>query len=338
MGLDEERKEELNLENEDLKEMKNELMDIRCHKSVRASSWQEKKQLRNDDRELCRKIKAHLFVNSSKPDIDKIEKDEKQIEQYKAELADLPEILVDDYQKAVQNDLFGNSRPQALFKKDINSEKRNRISDRIKALETEIAREKRKGTLTGLEGEIDKITGWDPYDQNASSPFFDPEWMFGVKDGFDVVIGNPPYRSLSKSELAGKYDSANYETFIKGGDIYQLFYERGINLLNQNGYLCLITSNKWMRAAYGEKTRTFFANKANAKILIDFAGQRVFESATVDVNVILLEKKKTGQETLSCIIKEDCKDNMTLSFRRGNGGPGAEFYGVFRFCHKRARR
>ena len=33
------------------------------------------------------------------------------------------------------------------------------------------------------------------FDQNASSPFFDPEWMFGVKDGFDIVIANPPYVS-----------------------------------------------------------------------------------------------------------------------------------------------
>jgi hypothetical protein len=189
------------------------------------------------------------------------------------------------------------------------------LTDTIKTLENEIAREKKKGKLSGLEGEIDKITGWDPYDQNASSPFFDPEWMFGVKEGFDVVIGNPPYRSLSKIDLVGKYNLAHYETFIKGGDIYQLFFERGFNLLNQNGHLCLITSNKWMRAAYGEKTRTFFANKANAKILIDFAGQRVFESVTVDVNVILLKKKEDGKETLSCIIKEDCKTNMTEYIR-----------------------
>ena len=38
-----------------------------------------------------------------------------------------------------------------------------------------------------------QLAGWDPYDQNASSPFFDPEWMFDISDGFDVVIGNPPY-------------------------------------------------------------------------------------------------------------------------------------------------
>ena len=36
----------------------------------------------------------------------------------------------------------------------------------------------------------EKIAGWDPYDQNAAADFFDPEWMFGITDGFDVVIGN----------------------------------------------------------------------------------------------------------------------------------------------------
>ena len=39
----------------------------------------------------------------------------------------------------------------------------------------------------------EKIAYWDPYDQNASTDFFDTEWMFGITDGFDVVVANPPY-------------------------------------------------------------------------------------------------------------------------------------------------
>ena len=43
-----------------------------------------------------------------------------------------------------------------------------------------------------------KIAGWKPYDQNTRADFFDPEWMFGVRDGFDMVIGNPPYKQVKK--------------------------------------------------------------------------------------------------------------------------------------------
>jgi type II restriction/modification system DNA methylase subunit YeeA len=142
---------------------------------------------------------------------------------------------------------------------------------------------------------------------------FTPIGCLGFKDGFDMVISNPPYIQLQNNhgELADKYNNQNYECFSRSGDIYQLFYECCYNFLKENGHLCFITSNKWMRAAYGEKTRIFFADKANPKILIDFAGQRVFESATVDVNIILLEKKQNEQKTVGCIIKEDCKNNMT---------------------------
>ena len=148
------------------------------------------------------------------------------------------------------------------------------------------------------------------------------EWRFefpevlsddGDFTGFDAIIGNPPYIQLQDNhgELADIYSIIGYECFSRSGDIYQLFYECGYKLLKEKRYLCFITSNKWMRAAYGEKTRNFFADKANPKILIDFAGQRVFESATVDVNIILLEKKENEHQTVSCIIKDDCKDNMT---------------------------
>jgi adenine-specific DNA-methyltransferase len=138
------------------------------------------------------------------------------------------------------------------------------------------------------------LAHWDPYDQNASAPFFDPEWMFGIRDGFDIVIGNPPYIQLQKAydakrKYADLYIGEGYTTFDRRGDIYCLFYERGVELLRPNGILAYITSNKWMRAGYGEKLRDYFAKHTNPLLLIDL-GPGVFESATVDTNILLLQR------------------------------------------------
>ncbi len=157
-----------------------------------------------------------------------------------------------------------------------------------------------------------QLAAWNPYDQNAVSPFFDPEWMFGVGDGFDIVIGNPPYIQLQNNggELAQLYEGCGYSTFARTGDIYCLFYERGWQLLKKNGHLCYITSNKWMRAGYGEKTRGFFANKTNPMLLIDFAGVKIFESATVDTNILLFSKSSNQHKTVCAVTNKQNKDSV----------------------------
>ena len=89
--------------------------------------------------------------------------------------------------------------------------------------------------------------------------------------------------------LAKLFENVGFETFESGGDIYALFYERGIYLLKQEGVLCFITSNKWMKTKYGKKLRKFFI-KYNPKILLDL-GPHVFETAEVDTNVIIITKE-----------------------------------------------
>ncbi|PJI26357.1 Eco57I restriction-modification methylase domain-containing protein [Prevotella intermedia] len=157
-----------------------------------------------------------------------------------------------------------------------------------------------------------QLAKWNPYDQNDTSSFFDPEWMFGVADGFDIVIGNPPYIQLQNNsgELAKLYEDCGYSTFARTGDIYCLFYERGWQLLKEGGYLCYITSNKWMRAGYGDKTRGFFANKTNPMLLIDFAGVKIFESATVDTNILLFSKSDNLHKTLCAVTNKQNKDSV----------------------------
>ena len=157
------------------------------------------------------------------------------------------------------------------------------------------------------------LAAWNPYDQNTVSKFFDPDWMFGLSDQpFDIVIGNPPYIQLQNNggELAELYADCNYKTYARTGDIYCLFYERGWQLLKEGGHLCYITSNKWMRAGYGEKTRAFLSGSTDPMLLIDFAGVKIFESATVDTNILLFSRGKNQHKTLCAVTNKQNKESV----------------------------
>lgn len=157
------------------------------------------------------------------------------------------------------------------------------------------------------------LAAWNPYDQNAVSKFFDPGWMFSLHDNpFDIVIGNPPYIQLQNNggELASLYADCDYKTYARTGDIYCLFYERGWQLLKDGGHLCYITSNKWMRAGYGEKTRDFLSHNTDPQLLIDFAGVKIFESATVDTNILMFSKSKNQHKTLCTVTNKQNKGSV----------------------------
>ncbi|KAA6308239.1 Type IIS restriction enzyme Eco57I, partial [termite gut metagenome] len=166
----------------------------------------------------------------------------------------------------------------------------------------------------------EQLANWNPYNQNSISPFFDPEWMFGLKEGFDIVIGNPPYVQLQNNdgELAKLHEKCGYKTFARTGDLYCLFYERGYQLLKPLGRLCFITSNKWMRAGYGESSRKFLTENTNPEQLIDFAGVKVFESATVDTNILMFAKDKNRQQTQACIVKKEGIKDLSVYIRQSS--------------------
>lgn len=75
-----------------------------------------------------------------------------------------------------------------------------------------------------------------------------------------------------------------------------------------------------MRAGYGEKTREFFAKNTNPQLLIDFAGVKIFESATVDTNILLFAKATNEHKTLCAVTNKPIKDNTppTIGFVKNN--------------------
>lgn len=154
-----------------------------------------------------------------------------------------------------------------------------------------------------------QMAKWNPYDQNGKASFFDPEWMFGVKDGFNVVIGNPPYIPLQNNngKLAKLYKPYNFKTFAGRGDIYCLFYELGVNMLSPKGVLCYITSDKWMCTGYGKKLKQFLIDHAFVEKLLDFAGIQLFENATVETNIALIRNYRSSDPTECALLTKNIK-------------------------------
>ena len=129
------------------------------------------------------------------------------------------------------------------------------------------------------------------------------------KGGFDVVIGNPPYVQLqSMGAMSQAYSQCGFETYNKSADLYCLFYEKGCNLLIDKGLLGFIASNKWLRINYGIQLRHFLTSKMNPLLLVDFPGVPVFEDATVDPQILIVEKAQYSGNTFACAIKEQIED------------------------------
>ncbi|KAA9349570.1 Eco57I restriction-modification methylase domain-containing protein [Larkinella humicola] len=175
---------------------------------------------------------------------------------------------------------------------NVSSENKLQLERKFKKIQTDLLSLRELSTSRNYEI-YTKLYEFNPFEENESCSWFDSWWMFGIKEGFDIVIGNPPYVQLQKDggKLAKLYEPYKYDTFERTGDIYSLFYERGVQLLNDKGILCFISSNKWMRANYGASTRHYFAEKTYPLLLIDFGNVQVFDTATVDTNILILQKK-----------------------------------------------
>ncbi|QWK12488.1 MAG: Eco57I restriction-modification methylase domain-containing protein [Aquificota bacterium] len=199
-----------------------------------------------------------------------------------------------------------------LYKKHFSirsREEKKRIQDRAKAIREEIKQELER--IGYSNDTAQKIAEFDIFDQLARADWFDPEWMFGVDDGFDIVIGNPPYVRQEKiKNLKPDLQKQKYEVFTSTADLYVYFYEKGYKLLKDKGILSFITSNKWMRAKYGKALREFLKNNTTILEIIDFGGYPVFEQ-TVDTSIVLFRKEKpTADHCLRyAIVPSDLKNH-----------------------------
>ena len=173
--------------------------------------------------------------------------------------------------------------------------KRNIDKQRLKAKITET----RKSLAKAIEdtgfvnpSAAHKLANWDMFEQNTYADFFNAEWMFGVKGGFDIVIANPPYiRRTSLSEKDKAIYEGIYSSAKKQYDIYLLFIEMGIKSLCINGSLCYINPIKFFNSDYGEACRKVIIRECSVKTILDVSQLSVFENAMTYPCVLLLERK-----------------------------------------------
>ena len=169
-----------------------------------------------------------------------------------------------------------------------------------------------------------QLAEWNPYDQSApASSFFDAEWMFGVKDGFDVVIGNPPYikEYTSKSAFDGFRETSPY--YMGKMDLWYGFACHGIDLLKTKGMLCFIAQNNWTTSSGAKLMRKKVLEDSKILQMLDFNTYMVFESADIQTMVMLFEKNTTADKytfDYRTLLAEADKDDMLSLIQKQSTG------------------
>lgn len=148
-----------------------------------------------------------------------------------------------------------------------------------------------------------QLSSWKPF-ANEPTSWFDSDWMFGIKDGFDIVIGNPPYGLLNKKQnkkssiIATDMEMYYYKTHkmylpAKGGmlNIYRLFVCRSHYLLKSGGHLSLIFPMAFLCDLSACELRKFIFTEESIEYIEAFPerddeNKRVFQSAKMSVCIL----------------------------------------------------
>lgn len=161
------------------------------------------------------------------------------------------------------------------------------------------------------------LASWDMFDQNASATFFDPEWMLGVKGGFDIVIANPPYVRRTKIPAKDKliYER-RYSSTTGQYDLYLLFIEFGLKSLCSGGFLCYINPIRFFNSDYGIGCRKFIVDSHHIISILDISQLDVFENVMTYPCIMLIENRKNKDNTILYLQPDSQESVLDLSWNK----------------------
>jgi len=198
--------------------------------------------------------------------------------------------MFDDYQKI---DDLKNIRDQYFNASGIEREQlKTEFVTQQKRLVDQLIKE--HGFMGMAKAELtQKLTDWEPFTHKSTS-WFDPEWMFGIKDGFDIVIANPPYIQLSKTDIPlsyRKYLISRYGTTSGRLNTFGYFILQGLSLVTENGLLTYIIPNTILSQEYYQFIRKQILEKSFVEEIVNY-DEMIFETAVVENITLFLHKSK----------------------------------------------
>ena len=206
---------------------------------------------------------------------------------------------------------------ESLYHRHFSIQRRDQklsIQDKLKKLREELGIVLAQSL--GSSQKAEHVAKWDPFDSQAYADFFDPHWMFGkeLSDGFDIVIGNPPYVLISKNEFKIKY-SKSYN-FIQGKpDLYKLFIEKSFHLMRKNGVMSYIIPNSICATQSAQELRKMILEKHSLNKILDFSTP-VFGSVAINNVVIIASNEAACNEYVDVRIIKSADDlkNCEVSY------------------------